>query len=400
MSHFFAYRRDASISTCNRKDEVLGNFDDNVASESEELVEVEDATVGVGLSGYSPTLRVPPDNDHAIEKELVLLFATIIAELSQIATFLKKCITTTDGSCYYVLEREEMGAPTTALSLSLDALFRNENKFSDLLRETLGQHGTIEEKRAFVIEALVRYTRSQAKAALGLQDSDHFGSVYVTIAGTVQEIIMYVHEKWWQCIIALQHGQLPPVLFKKTKPITNVGELRNASVEWGRFSDKFYQELEKNRACHDLVKEHGNLLAGPGDFEPIHDPNGGAMDVGSFHCLRGDIYHKRQLKNGSCQFFCVVGRKDQVTDEIDDQALFHRAAIIADIFRELCEVNTYLDQNDIQALISLLHSAIVQSRCDVPDTFYKAMIVKGPGGRKLVNFFKRAYKMTQQQFEF
>jgi hypothetical protein len=264
----------------------------------------------------------------------------------------------------------------------------------------LGQHGTIEEKRAFVVDCLVRYTRSQAKAALGLQDSDIFGLVYVTIAGTVQETILYVHEKWWQCIIALQHGQLPPVLFKKTKPITNAEDLRDDSVGWGRFSDEFCQALDKNRACNDLVKKHGNLLAGRGTFESIHDPNGGAMDVGSSHCLRGDIYHKRQLKNGSCQLFCVVGQKDEVTDEIDDQALYHRTAIIADIFRELWQVNTDLDQNDIKALISLLHSAIVESHCDVPDTFYKTMQLNGPEGRKLANFFKRAYTMTQQQFEF
>ena len=285
--------------------------------------------------------------------------------LSQDPAFLKKCKEITDGSFFCALT-------SAAFSIVVDALLKDESKFSVGLQATLALQGSKKKKKSFVVRTLIRCTRLQTKEALELQDSDHFGPVYLVIAGTTQEIILNAQDHWWQCNMPLQDGHHTPVLFETTKHITKYEELRAHSVDCSCLSDEL-QVLNQSKFCKDLVKKHGNLLAGPSAFKQTHDTNGGAMEAGAMYCLKGDICHKQQLAPGSCQLYCLVGRKDQVTTDRDDQALFHRTTLFADICLRLWTTKTDISKSDFQALISLLIKSIATSRCSVPITFYNQM---------------------------
>jgi hypothetical protein len=341
--------------------------------------------------------------------EVVSRFASICAKWSQDKDFIDNCTAAADGSCYCLLKRGN-----AAVDFLVKKLFEIDDQFSKALKCALDKQKTRNRRRRFVVDCLVRYTHAQAKAALGLQDSDRFSPVYLVMAGIVPETIFRVHYPWWQCTVALEDGEHPPVLFKATKHITNLDELFAPSNDSGSISDTHWQEFDQSEECTKLVKEYGDLLASPGAFERVQVTNDGPMEVGAAYCLKGGILHKPQLAPGSCQLFCVVARKDQECrvkqgcDCFNAQSLFHRTAIVADICQELLTVqnqkqltwNQDLDKNDILALCNLLTTSIEQSHCHAPDHFFRAMEPLEPEGQELGKYCKLVGDLAQQRIKF
>ena len=66
---------------------------------------------------------------------------------------------------------------------------------------------------------------------------------------------------------------------------------------------------------------------------------------------------------------------------------YHRTVIIDDIGGR---TRTRYGKNSAGSLAKLLTTSMEQSHCNVPDTFDRAMILKGPEGQKLADLCMRA----------
>lgn len=347
---------------------------------------------------HSLAFRAGPNCESDLRKEVFSYFAEAICLLPKNKSFVGKNRKATDGSFFFELK---LGNP--ALDRALKAFFESQNKFSPCLRQALRKCQTQKEK--FIVDTLVRYTHSQAQAALDHQGGVHVGSVFVVYAGT-QEIVSTVDKPFYQCIISCQDDQLPPLILRKNTNINNMADLRKASPDvWGKLPETLCRKISNSAEGNELIATHGNLLVGSTAFITLANAiNDGPMDRGTAFCLHGGTYHQSRLKHESCHIVCVVGKKnvdhsiesdfddqletedsdDQSKDEdnddegddgneddketFDENALNHRTAIIGMIVEHVWGA---LNEEEKTALMNLLITSMNESRCNVQYTFYE-----------------------------